>query len=63
MVGFPGQQRPFHFNDIANANSPGRALGGCVVVIWELCGGDGHTAVHSWIRGLSGQVKGGVFWQ
>ncbi len=28
VVGFPGQQRPFHFNGIANANSLGRALGG-----------------------------------
>lgn len=60
MVGFPGQQRPFHFNDIANANSPGRALGGCVVEIWEaVWGGWAHSGpfMDTWTLG-SGEGRG-----
>lgn len=47
VVGFPGQQRPFHFNGIANANAPGQGLGGCVVVILEPWGGMGtQRSIH-----------------
>lgn len=44
MVGFPGQQRPFHFNGVANANAPGQGLGGCAVVILETWGGWAHSS-------------------